>query len=92
MATKKSALASAKAKLAKVARGLKKGDSVTITDRLYAVVDAKGRLAYLTLPFGDDNDRAPHVYNTRLEARATADTIGGGARVIRLGDISGIVQ
>ena len=85
MATTKSALASAKAKMAKIVRGVKKGDAITFTNRLYAVVDAKGRLQ-----FGPDG--VPRIEPTRTAARGIAAGLGLSFRIARLNDITGLVQ
>jgi len=83
-------LASAKAKLAKVARGLRKGDAVTVTNRLYAIVSAKGKLQF-DKGAAEQGSGYPDVaiYSTRRGAQLARRE---GERVIRLGDISGIVQ
>lgn len=92
MATLKSGLASAKAKLATAAkrRGpLAKGDTLTFTNRLYAVVDSKGKL----MERGSDD--SPAIFTTRKRATAwrnAADGRADGQRVVRLDDIKGIVQ
>lgn len=90
-AGRKGGLASAKAKLAKVAAKraappmMFKGQVLTITNRLYAIVyESDGRLIYQQC--GKD---FPCIYGTRKAAREAA---AHGARVIRLNDITGIVQ
>ena len=72
------------------AKTLKRGDAWTTKDRLWAVVDAYGEL-YLCTNYSGGVSAA--IFKSRKEAIVFA-AIGdiGGDRVVRLSDLSGIVQ
>lgn len=65
-----------------MAKKITKGSRVEIYNRLYAVVDGKGRLQ------DDDYGRA-EIYFTRKQAEDFAQE---GSAVVRLDDVGGIVQ
>jgi len=79
----KSAMGKAKAKIADTM--LFKGKALTFTNRLYAIVDKRGRLSV-----DDTGTRLQAaIYTTRKDAR---DMLEHGERVVRLNDITGLVQ
>lgn len=65
-----------------MAKKIAKGTRVNIWNRLYAIVDNKGRL------HDDDYGRA-EIYFTRKQAQ---DYCQEGSAVVRLDDVGGIVE
>lgn len=75
---------------AAVKKGLKRGDAVVVKDRLWAIVDGAGRLAwdYPDLPVHTHRDDA---VNALREARE-GNFIGVESwKVVRLNDVTGTV-
>ena len=90
MATHK--LTSAKAKLARVAKRKttpERGDAITITNRLYAIVDSRSRLQFDRGARDGEGYPDACIYSTRAMARAA---LRDGERIVRLSDITGVIQ
>lgn len=98
MATKKATKKPAK----KVAKAFPKGTAVTITDRLYGLVDAKtGRVIEENAPGTDPFPATPprkvlQVFRSRYEAREAKPKVisvpADRVRLVRFDDIRGVVS